>query len=380
MSKQILIDGTALVRTRTGVAQYIINLFSELAKLDPATDYSFYIMKLGRLAQDPITAPNVHYRYIPLPIKLYSLLHRVGRLPIPVDLLARIRPDLAIFPNFVRFPLASKVKSIIVVHDLTYLIYPQYCPERNRKFLTNFMPGSMARSARIVAVSENTKRDIIKYYKVRPEKVVVVPNAVDETLYTPQPKTAVTALSQRLGLPPNYILFVSTLEPRKNVAGLVQAYRMLPGDLKKRFGLVLAGGRGWKDDQIRSEIAAARAAGEQIITPGYVADADLPALYFGASLFAYPSFYEGFGIPPLEAMACGVPVVTSNSSSLPEVVGDAAITVAPADSAAITEGMRRVLQDPKLAEELRGRGLKQARKFSWRDSAERLLKIIAELA
>jgi len=377
--KKILVDGTPLVRSHTGVAQYMINLFQQIAALNDDNHYYFYVMRLKRFVQPPIVGANIHYRYIPLPIKAYSLLHRVLRLPVPVDVLARLKPDLAIFPNFVRYPLLHRVPSLIVVHDLTYLKFPEYCPERNRKFLTKFMPASIARAQAIIAVSEHTKRDIIECYKVDPARISVIPNAVDRTVMNRPNPQVIAATTKRLGLPKNYILFVSTLEPRKNVDGLVKAYQALPPALKTKHALVLAGGRGWKDDDIQAAIAAAQTAGDNVITLGYAEAADLPALYAGAALFAYPSFYEGFGIPPLEAMACGVPVVTADTSSLPEVVGDAALTVNPADTPSITHAMQRILSEPKLAQDLAKKGLARAGKFSWLDSAKRLQELILSL-
>jgi glycosyltransferase involved in cell wall biosynthesis len=362
---------------RAGVAQYTINLFAALAKIDHADQFYFYVMKLGRLRPEPIHAANFFYRYIPyLPLKGYSLLHRILHLPPPVDLLSNVKPDIAIFPNFVAYPTISRPSTIIVIHDLTYLKHPELCPERNRKFLTSFMPASVENASRVVAVSEHTKKDIMECYGTKAEKIAVIPNAVDLEKFHPVDRPNLPSpLKEK-----NYILFVSTLEPRKNVAGLVRAYRALPSILKERYCLVLAGGRGWKDEAIQAEITAAQAAGEAIITLGYTPDEQLPAIYSGASLFVYPSLYEGFGIPPLEAMACGVPVITANNSSLPEVVGSAAVKVDANDQAALTAAMTQVLTEPKLAADLKQRGFEQVTKYSWAKSAQKLLDLLSELA
>jgi glycosyltransferase involved in cell wall biosynthesis len=182
----------------------------------------------------------------------------------------------------------------------------------------------------------------------------------------------------RHGIAKPYILFTSTIEPRKNILGLLEAYAALPQELRTSHGLVLVGGKGWLDSQIHRRLGELRHL--DIRLTGYVEDRDLPALYSGASVFVYPSFYEGFGMPPLEAMACGVPVVTSRNSSLPEVVGDAGILIDPGDPAAITQAICEVLGSPARAADLSRRGLERSRAFRWDESARRLAAVFEEAA
>ncbi|MGA2572547.1 MAG: glycosyltransferase family 1 protein [Terracidiphilus sp.] len=243
----------------------------------------------------------------------------------------------------------------------------------------SLVPRSIKRAARILAVSEHTKADIIKYYDIPADKISVIYNAVDHSEYYPRPAKEVSAVRSKYKLPAKYILFTGTIEPRKNVEGILGAYAALDEQVKKDHGLVLAGGKGWNDEPIRQAIDKLKSAGEKIICTGYVPDEDLPALFSGASLFVYPSFYEGFGIPPLEAMACGVPVITADNSSLPEVVGDAVIMIKAENIAAITQSISKVLNDSQLANSLRQKGLEQAKKFSWEKSAQTLITLLNSL-
>lgn len=377
---KILVDGTPLVRQHTGVAQYVISIMTALAKIDPTNDYYLYTLKLHNFDVQPISAKNFHYRYIRMPIKVYSLFHRVLHLPLPVDLLARVKPDIALFTNFVRYPLFYNQKSIVVVYDLSFAKFPQYAPDRNRRFLTRLVPPSLKRANQIVTISESVKSEIHQYYGTNKDKIQVLPCAVDPLRFNPKDQSEIEVVRKKYHLPRRYILFVSTLEPRKNVEGLIEAYRALPEAIKAQYALVLVGLSGWKSQGIEAAIGDAQTAGDKVVRIGYATSSDLAAIYSGASLFAYPSFYEGFGLPPLEAMACGVPVVTSNSSSLPEVVGDAALTIDPADQSALTAAMAQVLADPQLAADLRQKGLRRAKQFTWEVSAQRLLDIIKALA
>jgi glycosyltransferase involved in cell wall biosynthesis len=242
-----------------------------------------------------------------------------------------------------------------------------------------FAPSSIAKADKVITISESSRREILKNYPEAKGKTEVILPAVDTKYFYRRGTYEIKKIKNKYNLPKNYILFTSTLEPRKNVHGLVEAYCLLPESIRKKFALVLVGGRGWQDEIIRKTIDKALSNGANIIQPGYVVDEDLPTVYSGADLFVFPSFYEGFGIPPLEAMACGVPVIASDNSSLPEVVGEAAIKIKAEDTAGITKAMIKVLSDPHLASSLRQRGLIQARKFTWEESADKLYKVFKGL-
>jgi glycosyltransferase involved in cell wall biosynthesis len=265
---------------------------------------------------------------------------------------------------------------VITIHDLAFLSFPQTFRRVNRTYLTWATRVSAKRAARILAVSEATKREIVRLLCLPPEKIVVTYDACDPRFAPPEP-AALEAFRRRKGLPERFILFLGTLEPRKNLPALIDAYAKIASSTDAP--LIIGGGKGWLYDEIFAR-AEALSLGDKIRFVGYVDGAEQPLWYAAATVFAFPSLYEGFGMPPLEAMACGTPVVTSTSSSLPEVVGEAGLTVDPTDVDALAEALLRLLGDAELRAELQTRGLRQARRFSWRETAERTLAAYEDAA
>ena len=267
-------------------------------------------------------------------------------------------------------PLFSACPSVVTIHDLSFMRYPQAFPRLKRAYLRSQVQLSVRAARRVIAISRATQHDLVTLFGVDPARIDVVYNGVDAA-FSPAPAQEVEEFRARRGLPARYILHLGTLEPRKNLTRLVQAFARIKAqetaspDLK----LVLAGGKGWFYDSLFAEVARLGLEGE-VLFPGYVDDADLVWWYRAATAFAYPSLMEGFGLPVLEAMACGAPTVTSNASSLPEVAGDAALLVDPGDVDALAAALARILQEPALAAELRHRGLAQAARFSWQRTAQ----------
>jgi glycosyltransferase involved in cell wall biosynthesis len=253
---------------------------------------------------------------------------------------------------------------VITVHDLSFLFYPQGFRALNRSYLQLLTRLSARRARRVIAVSHSTKRDLVQHYRLLPDKVDVIHNGVDAS-FRPLPADQVAAFRTRAGLPDRFVLFVGTLEPRKNVARLIEAYAQLP---KERPPLMLVGGRGWLYDDIFARVEALDLS-DEVRFVGYVPAEDLPCWYNAAELFVYPSLYEGFGLPPLEAMACGTAVITSTASSLPEVVGEAGLLVDPAEPAALAMAMEQILSDRELRETVRAAGRVRAQGFSWKETA-----------
>ena len=275
-------------------------------------------------------------------------------------------------------PRLRNVPSVFTLHDIAYLRYPQYHLLQNRLFLSGMMPRFLAQADRIIAISESTRQDALQHYHLDPAKVVVIPEGV-EPRFTPDiAPELVRAVRQAYRLPERYILFVSTIEPRKNLPTLLEAYAALRAR-HPDVGLVIAGGKGWLYQSFFDRLNALGLQ-EQVILTGFVPDEHLPALLQAAEVFAFPSHFEGFGLPPLEAMACGVPVVCSNASSLPEVVGEAGLLVPPDDTRAWTETLDRLLTDQALQRELRGRGLARASHFTWDAAARQTLAVYQEVA
>jgi glycosyltransferase involved in cell wall biosynthesis len=366
---QIGIDYTAAVRQSGGIGRYTRELVAALFKLASSHRYTVFAATggLGKTDWRPeIGDSNVRFRPVPLTDDWLHRLWQRLRLPIPVEV---ITGPLDIFysPDFVLPPTLRATRTLLTVHDLSFLHYPDAFVPSLREYLERVVPRSVARADRVLADSKSTRDDLVAYFDTPPEKVEVLYSGVDSRFRPEKAPGEEERLKTKYGIESPYILSVGTLQPRKNYVRLIKAFANLP---LANLQLVIAGGRGWLYEEIFAE---AEKYGNRVHVLGFVDDADLPALYRGAALFAFPSLYEGFGIPPLEAMACSVPVVCSNASSLPEVAGDAALTVDPLDVNALAQAMMRVLEGPSLQQEMTDKGLAQAARFTWKKAARQLL-------
>jgi glycosyltransferase involved in cell wall biosynthesis len=257
---------------------------------------------------------------------------------------------------------------------LSFMLYPEAFNRPNARYLQHFTMLSVRRADRVIAVSESTKGDVVRLLGVAPEKVAVVYHGVENEFRPLDQGAEMDEFRARVRLPERFILCFGTLEPRKNLATLIAAYALLRKESRLPHKLVIAGGKGWRFEHV---FAAVDEAGLQddVLFPGYVPSDEQPMWYNAAEVFAYPSLYEGFGFPPLEALACGTPVVASNRSSLPEVVGDAGLLVDPLDAVELAEALRRVLTDGGLRQELVARGLARAQSFSWSRAARETVEV-----
>lgn len=280
---------------------------------------------------------------------------------------------LNVFFNFI-VPPHLKGKVMTTVHDLTYLRYPQTMDARNLHRITKDIQYSVERSDRVLTISEFAKREIVELLHVSPEQISVI-YAAPSSLPT---AADFSTTAVKYGLKRPYILYVGTIEPRKNLIRLVQAFDRLKREEKIPHQLILAGGNGWNNEDIYSAARMSVYSAEIIFT-GYISSEEKTALYQNADVFVFPSLYEGFGIPPLEAMSQGCPVVCANTASLPEVVGDAAILVNPLDDKSISDGIFRVLADACCRSSLIDKGSQQVKKFTWQNSADRLLSVCKEV-
>jgi alpha-1,3-rhamnosyl/mannosyltransferase len=283
------------------------------------------------------------------------------------------------FATDYRVPLNPALPVCATFHDAIPLSHPEWANPRLRG-LKNVLLRRAARAAtRIIAISEAMVPQIVEHYGVPQERVTVVPNGVGPAWFEREEPKVLRELRSRYDLAERYLLFVGTLQPRKNVERILAAYASLPESIRRDYQLVIAGKEGWRAAPLVSELQSLQAAG-RVRWLERVPETDLRALYQAASVFVFPSLYEGFGLPVLEAFASGVPVITSNVTSLPEVAGDAALLVDPMRVDAIAEAMRRVVEDPSLRDRLVDLGRTRARLFTWENCARQTLAVMRELA
>ena len=278
-------------------------------------------------------------------------------------------------------PLATRVPGVVTVHDLSFVRTPETLPPLKRTYLARLCAASVRRARAVIAVSGQTADDVEHFFGVPASKIRVIYNGVAPE-FTPAQHSAQEQFRTAKGLPARYLLYLGTLEPRKNLEMLVRAFvrwRTLAPAAAAGVKLVLAGGKGWYYDTIFTEVRSLGLAGD-VIFPGFVPPAELPDWYRGAVAFVYPSLFEGFGLPVLEAMACGTPVICSEAASLREVAGAAALTLPAADEGAWANAMHLLCDQPAAAAELRRRGLEQAAKFSWQLSAQKTIQVYNETA
>ncbi len=286
--------------------------------------------------------------------------------------------DLAVIHNPTQAPTYFRLKQkyVLTVHDITTQVLPESHTNYRVTIYKELFPKTLKTADKIIAVSNHTKQDLIKYYGIPEDNIQVIYEAADSVFKPPSLEEKET-VARRYNLNFPYILYVGTLEPRKNILILIKAFEMLKeADAGRK--LVITGKKGWKYDSI-FEYIAAKDLHRDVIFTGYVPNVDLPGLYNSADLLAYPSQYEGFGLPPLEAMACGCPVITSNTSSLPEVVGDAGIQIDPGNPKLLADAMLWLLNDDSTRKEFVRKGLERSKQFGWKKCAEETLQIFREV-
>jgi glycosyltransferase involved in cell wall biosynthesis len=375
---RIGIDYTAAVRQRAGIGRYAREVITALLALENAQQDAYQYIIFAATGQLPrarwqreidrlraICNSQFAVRDLPLSDDWVARIWHRLRLPVPVEMITGAL-DIFYSPDFVLPPTRRATHTLLTVHDFSFLHYPEHFVPKLVQYLNQVVPRSVNRADLVLADSEATRADLITHLGTPPDKVKVLYGGVDPR-FRPEPEPGENErLRARYGIGDRpYVLSVGTLQPRKNYARLIQAFAQL-ADLH----LLIAGGRGWLYQDILAEVEKH---GDRVRILGFVDDADLPALYRNAVLFAFPSLYEGFGFPVLEAMACGVPVVTSSVSSLPEVAGDAALLVDPLDVDGLAEAMARALEDADLRQAMVARGLVQAAWFTWERAARQLL-------
>lgn len=311
-----------------------------------------------------------------LPARIYNHLERI--IPFPYQLVFGRKAELTQFFNYT-LPFGVSGKKLTFIHDMAYKAYPETLAKRTLLWLETQMPKYCKRADIIVTISEFSKQEIHRYLGIPLEKIKVVYCGVDLEKYRPDYSTKeIEQAKQSYNISGKYLLYLGTLEPRKNIESLVIAYAKLKQEMSDVPKLVLSGKKGWLYDSIFDLVQQNNLADDVIFT-GYVDTKDAAPLTCGAEIFLFPSLYEGFGIPPLEAMACGTPVITSNVASLPEVVGSAGITVSPKDTEELKNGIKAMLTNGSMRKEFISAGIKRAQEFTWARSAETLVNIYRDL-
>ncbi len=368
---KIGVDGRCLMNGEySGVGWYAKNLLENLISLDKENEYSFFynssrVKKMPKLK----VGDSDEYSY-KIPNKLLNLSLYSLNQP-KIDKLIG-DPDIFFMPNLNFVSLTKKTKLILVIHDLSFLIYPEFFTPKIllwHKLIIN--SGIINRADKIITDSKSTKEDIIKILKIKPEKIAVCHLGVNNDFRSDIGLEEIKKVKDKYQLPENYFLHVGTIEPRKNIISAIKAVESLEQDIN----FIIAGGSGWKSQEVIEAVKSSKKS--RVI--GYIEEKDKPALYGGAKALIYPSYYEGFGLPVIEAMACGCPVIAGNRSSLPEVIGEAGIMINPYNWQELKSAMEELLNNEKLRLILREKGLNQVKQFTWEKCAEKTYQIINSL-
>ena len=365
----IAIDAHSVGAGLAGNETYAGALVEALAEVDRENRYTVYVTRRAAFERFEGRWPNVRVQRTPP----HTPLLRVP-FTLPAELRRRPRPDL-LHVQYTAPPLAP-CPVVATIHDLSFEHLPETFKRRSWMQLRLTVRRTARRAAHVIAPSEFTRRDLIETYGLDPGRVTAIPLAAAAHFRPVDDRREVERVRRRYRLGGEYVLAVGSIQPRKNLSRLVRAYSLLRRERGRSNlpQLVLAGKQAWLYGETLEAIEEEGVGGSVILT-GYVSEADLPALYTGALCFVYPSYFEGFGLPPLEAMSCGAPVLTGNLTSLPEVVGDAGLAVDPFDTGALAGALARLIDDDALRADLRARGLQRARSFDWRDTARMTLQV-----
>jgi glycosyltransferase involved in cell wall biosynthesis len=370
---RIAIDAHSVGAGLGGNESYATNLIEALAEIDTVNNYTLFVTRDEAVKRFRNRWPNFVVR---------STLPHTPLVRIPLTLSAELRrhPVDVLHVQFTSPPFAP-CPVVLSIHDLSFEHLPETFNRRSRAQLRLTVRHSARKAKRVLALSEHARQDIISTYKISPNRVTTIPISTAPHFRPVTDEKELQRVRHTYGIARNYILSVGSIQPRKNLGRLAQAYARLRDRLPENElpQLVIVGKRAWLYRETLREIEQLRTVNCVIIT-GYVPECDLPALYSGTICFVYPSYFEGFGLPPLEAMKCGAPVITGDRTSLPEVVGDAGLLVNPFDVEAITSAMQSVITDSKLRSKLKFRSLNRAEMFDWRKTARRTLEVYREAA
>jgi len=372
---KIAINTLAMKSFKHGMGRHIGSLVNALLKIDTKNQYLLYVSDLNAKYFEVKDNPRVELKFVPANRALRLLWEHTL---LPLDL-KREKVDVFYGPCFT-VPLFKTCKQVVAVLDLTWFKHRKKHIWIKQLYFRTLIPLAVRQAEKVIVISQSTKKDLIKILKTPKDKIAVTYLAADLSFKVIEDIERLQSVVKKYNLPDQFILFLGVLEPRKNIPGLIKAFSRLKKNSNLSCKLVIGGGRsyGWKNEEI-FRVIEYLGLGKEVIFTDFVLESDLPALYNLADLFVLPSFYEGFGLPILEAQACGCPVITSNISSMPEVGGDAALFVDPNDVEELASAMRRVLTDDKLRAEMIKKGFENAKHFSWEKTAQETLEVFEEV-
>ena len=373
---KILIDFTQISTQKAGVGVYALNLVKHLSMIDD--DFHCYVL----VQDDDVSLDDIHGGTISI-IKIRSRIFRIFILRILLEQLYIPYLVFRLGINVVHslhysFPLFVMAKKVVTVHDMSFFKYPELHEPIKVAYFKAFIKMSSLLADKIICVSASTRKDYVSKFEAASNKTNVVYHACSNEFTPDIDNSAVSRVKIKYGIDSEYFLFIGTLEPRKNILAIIRAFDRF-NNQNGHYKLVIAGKKGWHYDDIFTLVQRLGIA-DRILFTGFVHETEKPSLLVGATAFIYPSIYEGFGIPVLEALACGTPTVTSNVSSMPEVAGDAALLVDPENSDEIFIAINKIVNDPNLRRELKMRSLQQAEKFSWMKTAKETYAVYKDLA
>lgn len=377
---KVFIDAEVLVHPHfSGIGHYTASLLRALDNLLYFDEFSHIKVTLGVTFRDAhklgkYEFANFGVRKIPLTSRLITGMKHFNLLP-PIDLI--FGKQLYVFPNYSTWPTLIS-RQLPVIYDLSFIKFPQFGDTRNMEFLQSQVSKSAHRAKRIITISTNSKTEISEEYGINKSEIDIVYPIIEMREFYKRSDTEIKKVKAKYGIFDSYILFVGNLEPRKNLTTLLDAYEKLPERIQKKHALLLVGAKAWKNDEIHKKIQQMRINGLRVLQPvDYVIDADIPAIMSGADCFTYVSVYEGFGIPPVEALACGTPVVTSDNSSLPEACGESVKYVDALDSSEIARAIESSLGDKKFKPD---QGYEQASKYNADRAVRAFIKTLEDAA
>ncbi len=369
---RIAIDAHSVGAQLGGNESYALNLIEALAQIDSVNEYTLYVTTAAACDRFQQRWPN---------FKVHRTLPHTPLIRIPLTLSAELRkhPVDVLHVQFTAPPFCP-CPVVVSIHDLSFEHLPQTFNRRSRTQLRLTVRHSARRATRILTLSEHTRRDVIDTYRIAPDKVTAIPLAAPAHFGPITYDKELQRVRHTYGIEGDYVLTVGSIQPRKNLVRLIKAYAALRGahSSNRSPKLVIVGKCAWLYDETLRALDDTGVRDSVVLT-GYVPESDLPALYSGALCFVYPSYFEGFGLPPLEAMKCGAPVIVGNATSLPEVVGEAALKVDPFDVSAITAAMDQLMNNSELRRELSVKGQARAKMFDWNDTARRTLAVYEEV-